>query len=80
MELKPCPFCGGVAQFAQTAYGTDSGACSMHFQIRCKTCEASAPNGNGALRVALNRDGTIRIITDEREKAVEAWNRRAGND
>lgn len=78
-NLAPCPFCGGVAQFVQTSYGTDSGACSMDFQIRCERCDASAPNGSGKIRVGLNYDGTIRVITDEREKAVEAWNRRANN-
>ena len=79
MELKPCPFCGGDAHFEQTAYGTDCGMVSMRFQIRCKNCHAAAPNGGGQLRLDLNSDGDIRFATDERTKAITAWNRRAND-
>ena len=53
-ELKPCPFCGGKAEF-ETYGGT---ACA----VTCRKCRCGTPT------VSLN-DG---------ERAVEAWNRRAG--
>lgn len=53
-ELRPCPFCGGEAEF-ETYGGT---ACA----VTCRKCRCGTP--------------TVRL--NDGERAVEAWNRRAG--
>ena len=79
IELKPCPFCGGVALFDQTTYGTDCGMVMMRFQIRCEKCNATAPQGSGILRLCLTSKGEIGMAVDERAKAAENWNRRTND-
>lgn len=61
-ELKPCPFCGGEAEFAigKTGDGKD-----WHY-IECADCGATGPN----IKYAAHN---IRV----KEANAEAWNRRA---
>lgn len=77
-KLLPCPFCGGEARFIQTAYGTTNlNSVSLSFSIRCVKCSATAPNAMGKIAINLLEDGTLNAWRDDREKAAEAWNRRA---
>lgn len=77
-ELKPCPFCGGKAWFSQTSYGTtDRDSVMFHFSIRCRKCNASAPGSNGYIALDFSTTGKLRIWHDDRNKAIEEWNRRA---
>lgn len=62
-DLKPCPFCGGVAGFSlgKMGDGTD-----WHY-VECIECEAAGPEVKYA-------DHNISV----KEALVEAWNTRAG--
>ena len=57
VELKPCPFCGGEAEYVDNGYFVD---------VSCKDmdCRGFAASLN-------NKDKKV---------AIEAWNRRAGED
>lgn len=79
-DLKPCPFCGGKAEYVTvmvTQGGPPMGS-NIYYNIRCESCKANAPGAVGGLFVFLNEKGKVKIEFDESErKAVEAWNRRA---
>ena len=78
-KLKPCPFCGSEAKIEQTAYGTtDNASCKLSFAVRCTKCDATAPNANGYIAIKLSFNGNFNLWHDDRLKAIEAWNRRAG--
>ena len=77
-DLKPCPFCGGGAEFRQTAFGTAEGnSVKLTFRVECKKCSATAPKSNGRVSINFRSDGLLNIWQDDREQAVKAWNRRA---
>lgn len=80
-ELKTCPFCGLSAEFHQSSYGTDSDreAVLFRFHVGCVHCNVFPPNSDGKVVFNMDKDGNLRLLIDEREKAVEAWNRRADN-
>lgn len=80
IDLKPCPFCGGEVIFSQTSYGASEGSVNLAFSIRCKKCDATAPNSYGKVYINLAKDGTLNVWGDDRPKAAESWNRRAGED
>lgn len=78
MELKPCPFCGGVAEltFKLPVYG--AGGC----EIKCLMCRAKVNDFGYAeqhinkVTGALSTPATIESISGCIERAVAAWNRR----
>ena len=79
-RLKPCPFCGGEAQFEQTAHGpVDHSSVRLQFVIRCKKCGASAPNVCGYIAMNLSPNGELNAWHDDRNPARAAWNRRAND-
>lgn len=76
-ELKPCPFCGGKAEFDQTGYGaTDHSSVELRFAIRCKKCGATAPDAYGYIAINLSSNGELNVWHDDKSKAIAAWNRR----
>ena len=76
--LKPCPFCGGDAEFRQTAYGTAEGnSVKLTFRVECKKCSATAPKSYGSVSINFGIEGLLNIWHDDREQAVKEWNRRA---
>lgn len=75
-ELKPCPFCGGEAHFlikCSLEHGTTRG---WEFGIYCSECNVTTAKTNYRLEIRLGDLGHITEIVDERQMAVEAWNRR----
>lgn len=73
-ELKPCPFCGGIAILdSRTVHG--HGGCDLFtWGAGCGECGAQIPTcGDKAVR---DKHG-IRLTKDGRADAIEAWNRRA---
>lgn len=82
MELKPCPFCGGVAEltFKLPVYG--AGGC----EIKCTMCRARVNNFKytelhiNKEKGTLSTPATIESISKCIERAVEAWNRRVKNE
>lgn len=71
MELKPCPFCGGEAEFKRAAIKTNGAWCDA-VSVRCTACEARTG------RVLY--DARKHPNDEEYEIAAEAWNRRVNDD
>lgn len=69
IELKPCPFCGGKAEYI---INSNYERCTTHgwkFGIKCTSC----------MTVDLKPNGEIVFAKDDRKKAADMWNRRADN-
>ena len=65
-ELKPCPFCGGIADVRyikrKMRYRLFNFMDITHYAyVKCKIC------------------GATTAVKETRENAIEAWNRRADN-
>ena len=65
-ELKPCPFCGGEAEYFELSWATTAFSGHMYaspfWQIRCKDCRATL--------------GDFKTKQD----AFDAWNTRANDE
>lgn len=70
-ELNPCPFCGGkgVVKAVNKSYG---------FTIWC-ACECGART-EGFFPDTNKEDDTMENIEKCKERAIEAWNRRANDE
>ena len=65
-ELKPCPFCGGNAEYE--TFRTEEGVFTRSkkcIYFKCKDCEAQTKAFPESVHYSAE------------EKATEAWNRRA---
>lgn len=77
-RLKLCPFCGEKATFEPKTTGMSSGTSEYRFSIGCRNC---GMNSSHIYHVDIAfRNGDLVIIEDERDKAVEEWNRRTDNE
>lgn len=86
-ELKPCPFCGGTTlkiegQCKTTSYSKNRGLDEFRCSVRCNKCHARGGTASGYTRnafYALNEIGKelLKHPDQIKEKAIEAWNRRA---
>lgn len=79
-DLLSCPFCGGDADFVQTAYGTESQCACLSFEIACRKCKAKAPGAHGKILLKLAISGALDMRCDDRKAAADAWNRRVHED
>ena len=89
-ELKPCPFCGSTKlkiEYKSQYAGRNGLDCrvEMHtYSVRCNVCHARGGSSGGRV---INDPWTRCVplpdwaTTDEalKERAIEAWNRRADN-
>lgn len=78
-ELKPCPFCGGEDIRFSVKTTTINFARAYHFAMYCSKCHCY-----GA-RALWKYDGKMRRVDIDRNdsfkaQAIEAWNRRAGEE
>lgn len=74
-ELKPCPFCGGIAELTFSGKSYMSDYMKGFIIVKCTMCGAAAKGyfyEGGEILIPLEE--TIGGI-----KAVDAWNRRADN-
>lgn len=72
-ELKPCPFCGEIAELEKRPlwHGSHGYYGCYEFVIQCKKC---------GCQIDLDKNDTIYRSEDAaRDNAIEAWNRRASN-
>ena len=76
-KLKPCPFCGGEAEFiTKSKFTRGVGVVGYTFVIECRSCGVSLPK-TYTTEFSLNKNGEFTPNRDEREIAVDLWNRRA---
>ena len=81
VELKPCPFCGSY----DTAYSQKRAQCDYgskaryHAAVYCRKCNAYGRRVLSEVACARDYAAMSRVTDGLREKAVEAWNRRADN-
>lgn len=94
-ELKPCPFCGGNGRLSAKDHlfggynGIGQSRREYLIRVICNRCKARGKpiatgwvnstniNSRGINFYASHEDKAA--IEAAREKAIEAWNRRAGN-
>ena len=74
-ELKPCPFCGGEAVFIVRANKSSHYSVGFSFEIECSDCGLKLPQ-MFITDFSLTEHGEINLLTDERGKAITAWNNR----
>lgn len=83
-ELKPCPFCGGKANFLVTAscVRETSNGCVFYcynFGVHCTICKLTTPKTDYRIEFLLSDFVELAFLNDERELAIEAWNRRVND-
>lgn len=77
--LKPCPFCGGKADFVVRGTESGNGNVGFGFSIKCTKCSATNSKTIQAIRLRLGADGELHIFEDGRDLATREWNRRGDN-
>ena len=65
-ELRPCPFCGGSAEYVCKA-ALVNGFHGEVFRVRCSQCHAQSP---------YKRNPRLHGFHTTVESAADAWNRR----
>lgn len=86
VELKPCPFCGNKASLKHNGLREDKSKTSVnsflitYWSVKCDYCGTS--KGDYPTEYVFNRNGELSIIEgrDGRQRAIDAWNRRAGDE
>lgn len=90
-ELKPCPFCGGTklkieSKSVLAGYnGLDQRVERITYSVRCNKCNARGGTASGKIlslyRFSINKlPEWATTDTAVKQKAIEAWNRRADNE
>lgn len=69
-ELKPCPFCGGVAA-PLYKHMTANGYDGTVYRMRCAICHAQSP---------YKRNAWLHGWHENLADAADAWNRRAKDE
>lgn len=91
-KLKPCPFCGSTKLKVESksvleGYIEDIARVErMTFSVRCNSCHARGGVAGGRVIASFRLTMTEKDLpewattdTKLKEKAIEAWNRRADN-
>lgn len=83
VELKPCPFCGCSPRLENSKIepcrNRENGDLITTWKVRCFNC--GTEKDGGVTEYIFLSDETLKINNehfDGRRKAIEAWNRRAG--
>lgn len=77
IDLKPCPFCGERATFELVTAEMHNGVSEYRLMVKCGNCEIHS--GKSYVVRKKFQNGTFITIEDERDKAVEEWNRRVND-
>ena len=77
-KLKPCPFCGGEATLIQksSGYMIEPIVIKNMFVAGCESCNIYTQAFGS--EIYQTTDGEVHINLTGAGEAVEAWNRRAG--
>lgn len=76
-ELKPCPFCGGKAEFFAKTFTERGVSRGWLFGVHCTKCDVTTPRTDFKIELYFESNGEVKTPIDERELAEELWNRRA---
>lgn len=81
-NLKPCPFCGCKAVLKHSGIekcrNRENGDLITRWSVMCPNCGTQKEGGVSEYWFSI--DETLRLVDssfDGRQKAIEAWNRRA---
>lgn len=75
IKLKPCPFCGSTSLKIESKHNGSHYWIGTHSAtVRCNKCHARG--GTASCKV---EKGKYSADSETEMKAIEAWNRRAGN-
>lgn len=83
-DLKSCPFCGGKAELKVSMYRTsqdyscDPVCLANSYYVECTQC--TSRSAVYVSKIYQDKDGSIRIEANGAEDAINAWNKREGND
>ena len=84
-ELTPCPFCGGkpVLQHEgiEKTRSSENGDLIVRWYVKCPNC--GTKKEGGITEYLFMKDETLVIKSEHyngRQKAIEAWNRRATDE
>ena len=69
-ELKPCPFCGGVARLEKSSRGFIGGQTTRISYVYCTSCNARSP------RFKLEDFGKTSHSNEANQAAIDSWNKR----
>lgn len=83
-ELKPCPFCGGKAsvmdnaneEVSYGAFGYGTRGYPTWYRCYCTECGAAGE----PVRIEKGGENNTFYEKYTKEKAIEAWNRRANDE
>lgn len=78
-KFKTCPWCGGEAYVKVLSSLTTPAIVGLKFTIACKCCGVTLP-GKYHIGFKITETGAISVSPDEREQAVNDWNRRVNNE
>lgn len=79
MKILPCPFCGGEAELIQTKSGYTSGQpikILNQYIVECEECGIHTKTYES--EIYQLDDGIVHIDKNGAVDAIDAWNRRAG--
>ena len=76
-KLKPCPFCGGEAEFHVIANSASHGGASFTFEIVCSKCKVSLPKQH---TIGVDMNSTGAIVARHDGQLVQALRRRLVKD
>ena len=83
-ELATCPFCGGKAELKVSMFRTsqdyscDPVSLANSYYVECTQC--TSRSAVYISNIYQDRDGFIRVEANGAEDAINAWNKREGND
>lgn len=80
IKLKPCPFCGGKAEYFISSNYSRGVTHGWKFGINCTNCLIALPMQDFTVTADLTANGEIVFAEDDRKKAADMWNRRAEHE